>query len=875
MIINPKQLFVFSIFVFCIATELLGQDKIISGKVTDNEGLAVEGANVILTPLHKELVLAYDFTRNDGIFQIKLKAGYDSLRLNISHISYKSKVLPVANTDDYFLLVLEKGSFELNEVTIEEPPLITLNKDTLSYDVAKIQDIDDRSIGDVLDKLPGINVNAKGMIFYQGKPIGKFYIEGLDLLEGRYNLASENLPANSVESVEILLNHQPIKMLDSLVFTNRASLNLKLKKDITYTGLVEVGAGAKPLLRNIMATLMLFAKKKQAIGSFQSNNIGSDLEDQTQNLYGSDIQNESLMDDWLNIIEPVPPLLSKNRWLLNDGNLGSLNYLVKNDREMQTKINISYYADRIEKISSKTTQFYLPRDTITIVEDLNNQDRQKTLKSDITFEKNSNKKYFKNKTRFEYTDNLDIGLLSTNEDEIDQSFDNDLFMISNQMNYLIPVKKNIISFSSNVNYNRNQQRLFVTPGLFFNNRSNFQNLNLINFYTHNKVSALKKKGLFTFSTALGFKYHTQNLKSGLKTSITDNPADTLINNINLQRNVIYNNWKAEIRKSSWVVSLTLPLSLNYFKINNLVDEIDSVKYIPAIEPRVSLSNQFGTRWIADIAYSYNNQFGSIDKLYSGYILQNYRNLIAYSRQLMINNQSKFTLNIEYKDIINSVFMNSSYSYQRSRSNIQYNNVLSGAGILRRIALPVSNVIYSHSHWFEASKYFANTKTTLNFQSSIDFLKFNQIINDVNTDVATIISSLKPSINIKAIDWLKIMYEGNFSIFNNYQTRQLINSSHNYQHLISAIFYVHQSHILKMEKEMVSSNFQNTTSANTVYLNIEYNHYFGKERKKLYLQLTNLLNAKRFQNLLVDSFQLSEDNFILRPRQILIGFQFSF
>jgi hypothetical protein len=29
--------------------------------------------------------------------------------------------------------------------------------------------------------------------FYQGKAINKYYIEGLDLLEGKYNLANDNL----------------------------------------------------------------------------------------------------------------------------------------------------------------------------------------------------------------------------------------------------------------------------------------------------------------------------------------------------------------------------------------------------------------------------------------------------------------------------------------------------------------------------------------------------------------------------------------------------------------------------------------------------------------------------------------------------------
>jgi hypothetical protein len=57
----------------------------------------------------------------------------------------------------------------------------------------------DRSIGDVLKRMPGIEV-PDGKILYQGKAINKYYIEGLDLLEGKYNLANDNLPYQEVSS---------------------------------------------------------------------------------------------------------------------------------------------------------------------------------------------------------------------------------------------------------------------------------------------------------------------------------------------------------------------------------------------------------------------------------------------------------------------------------------------------------------------------------------------------------------------------------------------------------------------------------------------------------------------------------------------------
>lgn len=51
----------------------------------------------------------------------------------------------------------------------------------------------DQSIADVLKKMPGISVSDAGQISYQGKPIKKLYIEGLDLMKGHYGIASNGL----------------------------------------------------------------------------------------------------------------------------------------------------------------------------------------------------------------------------------------------------------------------------------------------------------------------------------------------------------------------------------------------------------------------------------------------------------------------------------------------------------------------------------------------------------------------------------------------------------------------------------------------------------------------------------------------------------
>jgi hypothetical protein len=117
--------------------------------------------------------------------------------------------------------------------------------------------------------MPGIEVLPDGKILYQGK-VNKYYIEGLDLLEGKYNLANDNLPYQEVSQVQILENHQPIKTLDSLQFSDRTALNIKLKNTYTFTGqarleVVLARYFGMPILSDAFS-------KRQMLTTYQTNN---------------------------------------------------------------------------------------------------------------------------------------------------------------------------------------------------------------------------------------------------------------------------------------------------------------------------------------------------------------------------------------------------------------------------------------------------------------------------------------------------------------------------------------------------------------------------------------------------------------------------
>jgi len=106
---------------------------------------------------------------------------------------------------------LEPGTTLLKEVTVKADR-IREQGDTITYNVGSFAQQQDRSISDVLKRMPGINVEQSGKIQYQGGVINKFYIEGSDLLGGKYGIATNGISHEDVGAAEVMENHQPMQV---------------------------------------------------------------------------------------------------------------------------------------------------------------------------------------------------------------------------------------------------------------------------------------------------------------------------------------------------------------------------------------------------------------------------------------------------------------------------------------------------------------------------------------------------------------------------------------------------------------------------------------------------------------------------------------
>lgn len=297
--------------------------------------------------------VAFKNTVGDGSFSLSVSDDQGVKSLSVSYLGYAVAEVPITEYRPGMTIFLRQDAINIKEVEVKSKRL-QQKSDTLIYSVAGFRQKQDRSIADVIAKMPGLEVSDKGMITYQGKPINKFYIEGLDLMGSKYSMASENLSAKKVKNVQVLRNHQPIKALKGINFSDQAALNLILEEDAkeVLSGVAEVGIGAqiqsgvgKDFLRDGRIVAMLFGKKHQNFSMYKWNNTGKDIQHELRDLTSSS-DLESVQNDWVKNIPVSVSDLKLERYNCNDTRILAANWLSKKDGNSTLRFQGSYLFDK-------------------------------------------------------------------------------------------------------------------------------------------------------------------------------------------------------------------------------------------------------------------------------------------------------------------------------------------------------------------------------------------------------------------------------------------------------------------------------------------------------------------------------------------------
>ena len=200
----------------CLSPILSFAQTTITGTITSDKGKPLSRINVMVYLPDNTSLISFGITNANGEYKAKVNHSTDSLHLVVSSIQYRNEIRSISNETQTADFILTEEVKEIKGVTVQAP-MLERRGDTLSFLISTLAGKEDVVIEDVLKKIPGIEIEPNGQILYQGLPLQKFYVEGLDLMDGRYSVISKNLPHKSVSTVEIMENHQPVKILEDKV----------------------------------------------------------------------------------------------------------------------------------------------------------------------------------------------------------------------------------------------------------------------------------------------------------------------------------------------------------------------------------------------------------------------------------------------------------------------------------------------------------------------------------------------------------------------------------------------------------------------------------------------------------------------------------
>lgn len=480
---------------------------VFSGRVVDTSENGMYGVNIVAYN-ESGKQLSYAISDAEGYFTLKPVGGIAYVRF--SFLGYETQTLKYNLAVNKVIVRMKETSFQLREVAVKAER-ISERGDTLTYSVAGFKQIQDRSIADVIRKMPGLEVKPNGSISYQGKSINHFYIEGLELMGSQYAQASNNISADKVESVQVLENHQAVRSLRDIEFSDKAALNIVLKDDAksVWTGLADIGLGwaekSNGFLYENRLMGMNFKKNFQTLLLYKNANTGTNIADEILSL--SDLLEYRGEANIISLLDLGGPAFDAERYTFNKSHLLSGNWLWRTGRDSDLRIQASGLFDSEEQLRKSTTTYLDLDGSPVITEDWNVESRRKEAKGEITYTLNKERTYLKSISKV-YSDwNVSQGNMLYNDRLTALSVKPYKRMVSEDLMLShTTAGGNVIQFNSSTGYTR-------LPGQLLTINGSRQLLDMDLFSSKNHVQYKKKFGALYFDNMMGFDSRYQKINS--------------------------------------------------------------------------------------------------------------------------------------------------------------------------------------------------------------------------------------------------------------------------------------------------------------------------------------------------------------------------
>lgn len=626
----------------------------------------------MLTDASGKVMLDYGFSDKDGKYSLRTTHEGDSIVLTYKMMSFRTVLLRIPNRTQTKDILMQDDNFQLKEVVVKAAPIVQ-HGDTISYSVTALKNAKDIAVVDVIKRLPGVDVSESGKISYQGKAINKFYIEGMDLLGGKYSLATNSIPVDAVASIQVLENHQPIKTLEETAFSEHAAMNLKLKKGkkLHPVGQIALGGGISDNRFKYWGSLygLLLGEKGQSMISLKANNSGIPLANEiVEHTYETGGMFNSLPYHPTALVSPsegyLPPVPAQYS-ILNESYLGSYNHLFKFSKNWEVKVNGSYVDEKQENGQQETVVYGVSDENpITIVNNLftESHHRQGVLSFQVI--KNGENQFVNNQFRLssDWSETLSEQQ-GTNPSF--QNFETPFFLIENRLNFIVKKKSRHYAVRSFLRFqNQPQEVCFVDGDSLMKTQERDKKM----FYTTNDIQMNYYFNNSELSLTAGFNVETNRIHSLMDRTPEFLKDYTTVSVWNYMQTGVFANPTYRYNGKGYHLTLSVPLLWQKTDAEKKGSYEQTFNHFMAI-PSVRFYWKLNHFWEFIVSGSYRHLPTSHENLNDTYYYKN-RNLLQRGiDEQGMNKQMQSSLNLYYRNAIQAFWGRLNIAYSQNESNL--------------------------------------------------------------------------------------------------------------------------------------------------------------------------------------------------------------
>ncbi|MDR1553387.1 MAG: carboxypeptidase-like regulatory domain-containing protein [Prevotellaceae bacterium] len=274
-----KFLFFAAFFVCCTCG--FAQTNSVKGHITNEKNEPASLATVLLLSAKDSSVVKYATSDNSGMYRL-LQIPNGQYLVEVRYTGYSTQRTKVGvfgnnNLDVNFKLEAEITTLEASKVKANYKG-IEFSGDTVRYNPLAYTDGSEVTLGEMMNKLPGINVTESGKVTAQGKDVDAILIEGRDLFSGNTQVPLQNLPANIAEKVEVVNNYSEYDIMKGFQSYEKTAINVKVNKSFweKISGNISLAGGVQNKFYTKNNIIRLMPKFMSSL-TFSGNNLGENL----------------------------------------------------------------------------------------------------------------------------------------------------------------------------------------------------------------------------------------------------------------------------------------------------------------------------------------------------------------------------------------------------------------------------------------------------------------------------------------------------------------------------------------------------------------------------------------------------------------------